>query len=176
MGADGFLPFATTVSESTQSISSTFSEFFGGCTVCSIRAQVLVSRSARLRWRVWEAESGLNPRPRPAPHFIFGFRKEIMANEETSKAQPTTARQVRVFLAEDNAADVWLVEEALRRQSIDFCLDVYSTAEDAVNAALACGKGDALVPDVMLVDFNLPRGDGLEILAAAASNPNLDRD
>jgi two-component system response regulator len=97
-----------------------------------------------------------------------------MANEEISTAQPKQARQVRVFLAEDNAADVWLVEEALKRQSIDFCLDVYSTAEDAVNAALACGKGDARVPDVMLVDFNLPRGDGHEILAAAASNPNLD--
>jgi two-component system response regulator len=96
-----------------------------------------------------------------------------MVNEETSKAQPNRPGQVRVFLAEDNAADVWLIEEALKRQSIDVCLQVYSTAEDAVNAALACGNGDHPVPDVMLFDFNLPRGDGREILIAAASNPNL---
>ena len=29
------------------------------------------------------------------------------------------------------------------------------------------------MPDLMLVDFNLPRGDGRDVLAAAASNPKL---
>jgi chemotaxis family two-component system response regulator Rcp1 len=82
-------------------------------------------------------------------------------------------RQVQVFLAEDNVADVWLVEEALKRQSLDYHLDHYSTAEDAINAAKACGFADALIPDLMLVDFNLPRGDGRDVLAAAASNPKL---
>lgn len=84
-------------------------------------------------------------------------------------------RQVRVFLAEDNVADVWLVEEALRRQSLDYHLDHYSTAEDAIVAAKACGAGDILVPDLMLVDFNLPRGDGRDVLSAAATNPSLAR-
>jgi CheY-like chemotaxis protein len=84
-------------------------------------------------------------------------------------------RQVRVFLAEDNLSDVWLVEEALKRQSLDYCLDLYSTAEEAISAAKACGSADAEIPDLMLVDFNLPRGDGRDVLAAAASNPKLDQ-
>lgn len=83
-------------------------------------------------------------------------------------------RQVQVFLAEDNVADVWLVEEALKRQSLDYNLQHYSTAEDAIVAAKACGSADSLIPDLMLVDFNLPRGDGRDVLAAAASNPMLD--
>lgn len=82
--------------------------------------------------------------------------------------------KVHVFLAEDNLADVWLVEEALKRQSLDYHLEHYLTAEDAITAAKACGSGDCPVPDLMLVDFNLPRGDGRDVLTAAASNPKLD--
>jgi chemotaxis family two-component system response regulator Rcp1 len=82
-------------------------------------------------------------------------------------------RQVQVFLAEDNMADVWLVEEALRRQSLDYHLEHYLTAEDAIVAVKASGSADSQIPDLMLVDFNLPRGDGRDVLAAAASNPKL---
>jgi len=70
-------------------------------------------------------------------------------------------------------ADVWLVEEALKRQSLDYHLAHYSTAEDAIVAAKACGSDDSQIPDLMLVDFNLPRGDGRDVLAAAAANPKL---
>lgn len=83
------------------------------------------------------------------------------------------SKQVHVFLAEDNLADVWLVEEALKRQSIDYRLEHYLTAEDAIRAAQLSGSGESSVPDLMLVDFNLPRGDGRDVLAAAASNPKL---
>jgi chemotaxis family two-component system response regulator Rcp1 len=82
-------------------------------------------------------------------------------------------KQVHVFLAEDNAADVWLIEEALKRQYLDYRLAHYSTGEEAIQAARACGSADSPVPDVMLVDFNLPRGDGREVLSAAALNPKL---
>jgi two-component system response regulator len=85
----------------------------------------------------------------------------------------TRTKPVCVFLTEDNLADVWLVEEALKRQSVEFKIDHYSTAEDAVNAARLCGTGSADVPDVMLLDFNLPRGDGRDVLIAAAANPHL---
>ena len=85
----------------------------------------------------------------------------------------TGSRKIRVFLAEDNSADVWLIEEALTRQRLDFSLEHYSTAEDAINGARQCGSNNSPVPDLMLVDFNLPRGDGRDVLAAAASNPKL---
>lgn len=80
---------------------------------------------------------------------------------------------MRLFLAEDNPGDVLLIEEALRRQSIIFEMDHYETAEDAIQAAGRCGNAGGPVPDLMLLDYNLPRGTGNDILAAAATNPHL---
>jgi len=81
--------------------------------------------------------------------------------------------RTKILLAEDNAADVWLIEEALRRQSLDVEIENYTTAEDAINAIQRCGVESASVPDLILLDYNLPTGHGGEVLAAAASNPHL---
>lgn len=79
----------------------------------------------------------------------------------------------RIFLAEDNQGDVWLIQEALRRQSLSFELNHYTTVEDAIHAARASGTENFPIPDVILLDYNLPRGHGGDILAAAAENPRL---
>ena len=81
--------------------------------------------------------------------------------------------QMRIFLAEDNLADVLLIEEALKRRFVAFELDHYTTAEQAIDAALNCGTEGHPVPDLILLDYNLPRGNGSEILAAAAKNSKL---
>jgi two-component system, chemotaxis family, response regulator Rcp1 len=81
------------------------------------------------------------------------------------------AADVRIFLAEDNAADVWLIEEALRRKSVRFEIDNYTTAAEAIEAVTRCGLEGAPVPDLILLDYNLPSGHGADILAAAAQNP-----
>ena len=80
---------------------------------------------------------------------------------------------MRIFLAEDNLGDVFLIEEALRRQSLDCEIDHYATAEEAIQAAESCGTAGAPVPDLMLLDYNLPRGNGSDILAVAGRNPRL---
>jgi len=82
-------------------------------------------------------------------------------------------KSVRIFLAEDNAADVWLIEEAIRRQNIPFEIDNYATAAEAIEAVRNCGVGESLVPDLFLLDYNLPSGHGSEILEAAAENPRV---
>jgi len=80
---------------------------------------------------------------------------------------------VRILLAEDNSADVWLIEEALRRQSLSYRLDHHLTTAEAIGAVEKCGFGGSPIPNLILLDYNLPGGQGLEILAAAAANPNL---
>ncbi len=45
-----------------------------------------------------------------------------------------TTQPVRLFVAEDNPADVWLIEEALNRHSISFAIENYATAAEAINA------------------------------------------
>ncbi len=84
-----------------------------------------------------------------------------------------TAKPARIFLVEDNLADVWLIEEALHRRGVDYVLEHYSNAEEAVMAVRECGSGEHPIPDLMLLDYNLPRGDGRDVLTAAAQNPKL---
>ena len=81
--------------------------------------------------------------------------------------------KMRIFLAEDNLGDVFLIEEALRRQSLVCEIDHYATAEEAIQAAEVCGNAGFPVPDLMMLDYNLPRGNGSDILAAAGRNLNL---
>lgn len=80
---------------------------------------------------------------------------------------------VKILLAEDNPADVWLIREALMRQSLACEIEHYTSAEDAIRALERCGAEAA--PDLILVDYNLPTGDGGQVLAAASSNPHLAR-
>lgn len=80
---------------------------------------------------------------------------------------------MRIFLAEDNLGDVFLIEEALRRQSLVCDIDHYATAEEAISAAEMCGSGGTPIPDLMMLDYNLPRGNGSDILAAASRNVKL---
>ena len=80
---------------------------------------------------------------------------------------------MRIFLAEDNLGDVFLIEEALKRQSLVCEIDHYATAEDAIRAAELCGNTGAPIPDLMMLDYNLPRGNGSDILAVAGRNPKL---
>ena len=81
-------------------------------------------------------------------------------------------RIVRIFLAEDNATDVMLVEEALKRRNITCQLAVYPNARAAITAAELCGVNSP-IPDLILLDLNLPSGQGCDVLLAAASNPQL---
>jgi two-component system, chemotaxis family, response regulator Rcp1 len=87
----------------------------------------------------------------------------------------TENKVARILLAEDNRADVWLIEEALRRQSLAYQLDHHLTAAEAIAAVKKCGVDGSPVPQLLLLDYNLPGGQGLDILTAAAANPSLIR-
>ena len=72
----------------------------------------------------------------------------------------------RIWIAEDNPADVYLIEEALRRHEFTYRLDdgrqwrrhVEHDREARPEPAESC-------PDLFLIDLNLPRRSGDEILA-----------
>jgi CheY-like chemotaxis protein len=83
----------------------------------------------------------------------------------------TTAdtRKLRIFLAEDNPGDVFLVRRALDFHRIDYELCLARDGEEALDAVRSAEKGDIVV-DLLLVDLNLPRYDGGQIVAAARSS------
>jgi two-component system, chemotaxis family, response regulator Rcp1 len=85
-----------------------------------------------------------------------------------------SAEPVEILLVEDNAADVRLTEEALREGKVHNRLSV---ARDGVEAlAFLRREGDfaqAPRPDLILLDLNLPRKDGREVLAEVKADAGL---
>ncbi|HTP88313.1 MAG TPA: NAD-dependent epimerase/dehydratase family protein [Bryobacteraceae bacterium] len=79
----------------------------------------------------------------------------------------------RIFLAEDNPADVYLIREALRQHGLDCRLDTATNGEDAVRYLRSIGQTAA--PHLLLLDFNLPRAARGELLDECRRNPACAR-
>ena len=67
---------------------------------------------------------------------------------------------MQVLVVEDNSADVWLMKEAFREVNP---LVHLNTAADGVEA-MAFLRGEETRPDLILLDLNLPRMGGREVL------------
>jgi two-component system, chemotaxis family, response regulator Rcp1 len=86
----------------------------------------------------------------------------------------TNNKQVEILLVEDNPGDVRLTMEALKEGKL---LNHVSVAEDGVEAlALLHQEGKYAGrprPDLILLDLNLPKKDGREVLAEIKEDPEL---
>jgi len=67
----------------------------------------------------------------------------------------------RIVLIEDNEADARLMEEALITSGLICAVMRFRDGSDAIRALMEEG---AHVPDVILLDLNMPRSDGLDVL------------
>ena len=80
----------------------------------------------------------------------------------------------RILLVEDNAADIRLTEEVLRDAGSGVALDVVRDGEQALAFLRRSGEfADAQRPDLVLLDLNLPRKDGRELLAELKADEDL---
>lgn len=75
---------------------------------------------------------------------------------------------VKILLAEDNPADVYLIEEALREHQIPFEITVAEDGEAAIGMIVA-GK---LRPDLIMLDLNMPKRSGGEVLTLLREQPH----
>lgn len=83
---------------------------------------------------------------------------------------------MEILLVEDNPGDVRLTVEALKEGKVHNHLSVVSNGVEAL--AFLRNQGpytDAPRPDLMLLDLNLPKKDGREVLAEIKDDPNLRR-
>jgi two-component system, chemotaxis family, response regulator Rcp1 len=84
------------------------------------------------------------------------------------------ALAVDILLVEDNPGDVRLTKEALKDAKV---LNEIFVARDGVEAMDFLHKQgqfkEAPVPDMILLDLNLPRKDGREVLAEIKKDPKL---
>ena len=72
---------------------------------------------------------------------------------------------LQIFQAEDNPGDVMIVREALNRHGFRYQLAVAQDGEQALHYVDRVGK-DTPCPDLLLIDLNLPKASGHEVLEA----------
>jgi chemotaxis family two-component system response regulator Rcp1 len=81
---------------------------------------------------------------------------------------------VTILLVEDNPGDVRLTREALKEGRVYNEFNVVSDGVEALEYLRHQGKyKDAQWPDLILLDLNLPRKDGKEVLAEMKADPAL---
>lgn len=85
-------------------------------------------------------------------------------------------RQAEFLLVEDNPGDVRLTQEALSESKLRNHLSVVGDGVEALAFLRREGKyADAPRPDIILLDLNLPKKSGREVLAEIKADPVLRR-
>ena len=90
--------------------------------------------------------------------------------------QQTIGKPVEILLVEDNPGDVRLTIEAFKEGKVSNNLHVVQDGIDALAFLHREGQyNDVPQPDVILLDLNLPKKDGREVLAEIKKEPDLKR-
>jgi chemotaxis family two-component system response regulator Rcp1 len=85
-----------------------------------------------------------------------------------------TPKEIEILLVEDNPGDVRLTQEALREGKVKNRLHIARDGVEAMEFLRREGKfASATRPDLVLLDLNLPRKDGREVLAEIKADPEL---
>ena len=80
--------------------------------------------------------------------------------------EESVGKTVRILLVEDNPMDVRLTKEMLKDAKIGNELDVAEDGQAALDHLVkASEKGRSALPDLVLLDLNLPKIDGRKLLA-----------
>ena len=88
----------------------------------------------------------------------------------------TATKLPDILMVEDNPADVRLTQEAFRNGKIHNTLSVARDGVEAIDYLHRRGRfADAPRPDLILLDLNLPRKNGREVLAEIKADPSLMR-
>jgi two-component system, chemotaxis family, response regulator Rcp1 len=90
------------------------------------------------------------------------------------RKEPMFATPIQILMVEDNDADVLLATEALKDAKVSNCVHVVDDGVKALEYLRRLGPyADAPRPDLILLDLNLPRKDGRQVLEEIKSDPEL---
>ncbi|QGJ72100.1 Two-component system response regulator [Planctomycetales bacterium 10988] len=84
-------------------------------------------------------------------------------------------KKILVMLVEDNPAEIELTREIFSSAYPQYQLTVASDGEEATTMLAAALENPRTLPDIILMDLNLPRKDGRQVLAEIKSDPDLRR-
>jgi len=81
-----------------------------------------------------------------------------------------TSAPARILLGEDNPADVYLIRQALEEHGVSYNLQVAVHGGEVMEIL---GGQTARIPDLIVLDLNLPRYEGLEVLRMIRESPQM---
>lgn len=88
----------------------------------------------------------------------------------------TDIKAIEILLVEDNPGDIRLTQEAFREGNVTNTLHVVQDGEKALAFLKKEGEfADMTRPDIILLDLNLPKKDGRQVLAEIKEDPDLKR-
>ena len=116
----------------------------------------------------------LLPKPVDLPEFLqLGARIRELLMQSANVEDPgeaAHAAEPHIVLVEDNDGDVYLLKKALSAFDAGAKITRYANGEDAIRTL---ADESAALPDVILVDLNLPGSEGFEVLTAIRTKPWL---
>jgi CheY-like chemotaxis protein len=84
------------------------------------------------------------------------------------------SENAQIVIVEDNAADVLLIRKALDEKGFSYILTRFEDGEEALHALCPdTGESSIDAPDVIVLDLNVPRCEGIDLLRQIRETPRL---
>lgn len=80
---------------------------------------------------------------------------------------------IHILLAEDNPADVTWLKMVLDEVGLEYRLTLAQDGKQALDYLLGCGSAKKITPDLIMLDINLPKLNGIEVLQAVPAAAKL---
>lgn len=113
----------------------------------------------------------------PVQELTAGFRQYLYIFFKLVHALTSDilfGRPMGILLVEDNPGDIRLVQEALKESRLPLKLDFVTDGEEAMFYLKREGRhAETIKPDLILLDLNLPKKDGREVLKELKKDPSL---
>ncbi|MEX0812252.1 MAG: response regulator [Chitinophagales bacterium] len=89
--------------------------------------------------------------------------------------QKVNKKQIKILLVEDNPGDIRLTQEVFKDSAFDVSIEVCYDGEEALLYLKDKSTADkeAYLPDIIILDLNLPKKNGLELLKDIKNNSDM---